>query len=60
MDKNPSLLIQNIDWLVTMDADRRVLRDAWVHITGNTVAALGEDRRLPPRPIECWMPPARS
>jgi 8-oxoguanine deaminase len=41
MNTNASLLIQNIDWLVTMDADRRVLRNAWVHITGNTIAALG-------------------
>ncbi len=37
-----SLLIKNIDWLITMDEERRVIGDGWLLIRDNTVAALGD------------------
>jgi 8-oxoguanine deaminase len=43
-----SLLVEHINYLVTMDADRRVLRDAWLLVQGNTLAALGEASQPPP------------
>ena len=39
---NNSLLIHDIDYLVTMDADRRVLRDAWLWIEDGFVRSLGK------------------
>jgi cytosine/adenosine deaminase-related metal-dependent hydrolase len=44
-DETPSLLVKNIDVLVTMDDDRRVLEDAWLLVRGNQIAALGERRQ---------------
>jgi hypothetical protein len=46
-----SLLVEHIDCLVTMDDERRVLRDAWLLVQGNTVAALGDSNQpTSPRP----------
>ena len=39
---NNSLLIHDVDYLVTMDADRRILRDAWLWIEGGMIRSLGE------------------
>lgn len=38
-----TLLIKNIDVLVTMDETRRVLENAWVLVRGNTIDSMGED-----------------
>lgn len=44
-----SLLVKNIDCLVTMDDERRVLTGAWLLAQGNTIAALGNSSQpLPP------------
>lgn len=40
--QNASLLIENIDYLVTMDTERRVLRDAWLWIEDGVIQDLGE------------------
>ncbi|WP_269525197.1 amidohydrolase family protein [Coraliomargarita parva] len=42
--QNASLLIHNLDYLVTMDADRRILQDAWVWIEDGDIKALGEGK----------------
>ena len=39
---NESLLVKNIDVLVTMDEDRRVLENAWMLVRDNTVHSMGE------------------
>lgn len=44
-----SLLVKNIDYLVTLDDDRRLLRDAWLLVRGNTIAGLGDARE--PLPV---------
>lgn len=36
-----TLVIKNIHTLVTMDEDRRVLRDAWVLVRGNVIDSVG-------------------
>jgi len=36
-----SLIIKNIHTLVTMDADRRVLHDAWIKVQENAIESLG-------------------
>lgn len=38
-----SLLVTNIDVLVTMDDERRVLENGWLLVGDNVVAALGDD-----------------
>jgi len=38
-----SLLVRDIDYLVTMDEPRRVLRDAWVRIEGGRIHSLGTE-----------------
>jgi cytosine/adenosine deaminase-related metal-dependent hydrolase len=50
MANNETLLVKNIDWLVTMDEERRVLRNAWVSVRDNVIAALGD--------AQVCMPPA--
>lgn len=40
-DQTRSLLIRNIDVLVTMDEARRVLEGAWLLVEGNRISALG-------------------
>ncbi|MEO0509756.1 MAG: amidohydrolase family protein [Verrucomicrobiota bacterium] len=39
---NNSLLIRNIDFLVTMDEEKRILRDAWLWIEDGFIHSLGE------------------
>ena len=36
------LLIRNADWVVTMDAERRILRDGAVAVDGDRIAAVGK------------------
>jgi Cytosine deaminase and related metal-dependent hydrolases len=40
--KNSSLYISDISYLVTLDAERRVLRDAWLWIEDGMIRSLGE------------------
>lgn len=49
-----SLLVHDIDYLVTMDAERRVLRDAWLHIEDGFIHSIGEGR--PPETIPASVP----
>jgi cytosine/adenosine deaminase-related metal-dependent hydrolase len=52
--KMTSLLLEGIDTLATFDADRRVLKNAWLWVEGNVIAGMGSgkyeggpvDRRL--------------
>jgi len=37
-----SILIKNADWLVTMDRDRRIIRDGAVAIEGSTISSVGK------------------
>ena len=39
--KNASLFIYDISYLVTMDHERRVLRDAWIWIEDGFIKELG-------------------
>jgi|TARA_B100000315_G_scaffold229998_2_gene240056 cytosine/adenosine deaminase-related metal-dependent hydrolase len=43
-----SLVVRNIDVLVTMDDDRRVLTNAWILVRGNVIEALGNANNKPP------------
>jgi len=42
VDGTGSLLVKNIDVLVTMDVERRVLEDAWMLVRGNVIDSMGE------------------
>jgi cytosine/adenosine deaminase-related metal-dependent hydrolase len=48
IDNNSSLLVKNIDYLVTMDESRRVIEDGWLLAKGNRIAALGAAGQQPP------------
>ena len=39
-------LIKNIDWLLTVDADRRIITDAAIAIAGGTIVAVGKTADL--------------
>ncbi len=43
------LLIRDIDWLVTVDSGRRILRDAAVAVTGGKIVAVGKSADIAPR-----------
>jgi 8-oxoguanine deaminase len=43
-----TLLIKNIDTLVTMDDERRVLENGWILVEGNTIHSLGGGTTPPP------------
>ncbi len=45
----PELLVKNADYLVTVDRDRRMLRDGAIAISGNRIAAVGKTQELAPR-----------
>ena len=45
----PELLVKNADYLVTVDRDRRMIRDGAVAISGNRIAAVGKTQELAPR-----------
>lgn len=47
-DATESLLVTDIDVLVTMDEDRRVLRNGWLLLRDNVVDALGSGDDPPP------------
>lgn len=42
------ILIEHIDWLLTVDRERRIIRDAAIAITGDTIAAVGKTDDLKP------------
>ena len=45
-DQPASLKIENCDYLLTLDAGRRILTDAAVVISGNTITAVGKTHEL--------------
>src|SRR5688572_23438796 len=45
----PDLLLKNADYLVTVDRDRRMIRDGAIAISGNRIAAVGKTQELTPR-----------
>ena len=45
----PDLLVKNADYLVTVDPQRRIIRDGAVAISGNRIAAVGKTDELAPR-----------
>lgn len=40
------LLIEGIDWLITVDGKRRIIRDAAVAVTGGKIAAVGKSAEI--------------
>ena len=42
------LLVRNIDWLLTVDADRRVIRDAAIAVKDGKFAAIGKTAAIDP------------
>jgi len=40
------LLVRNIDWLITVDAKRRVIRDAAIVVKGGKFAAIGKSAEI--------------
>lgn len=49
-----SLFVHDIDYLVTMDAERRILRDAWLYIEDGRIHSLGQDQ--PPATMPASVP----
>lgn len=48
----PSLLIKNIDWLVTVDAQRRAITDGAVLIQDDRIKAVGKTAELASSPVD--------
>ena len=44
--KEASLKIENCDFILTMDDDRRIVTDASIIVTGNTITAVGKTGEL--------------
>lgn len=40
------ILVRNIDWLITVDANRRVIRDGAIAVKGGKFAAVGKTREM--------------
>lgn len=40
--KSVDLIIEHIDWLITVDADRRIIKDAAIAVKGDTIEAVGK------------------
>lgn len=45
----PDLLIKNADYVVTVDRERRIIRDGAVAVKDNRIAAVGKSEELAPR-----------
>ena len=45
----PEVLIRNADYVVTVDKDRRMIRDGAIAISGNTIVAVGKTSEVAPR-----------
>lgn len=45
----PEVLIRNADYVVTVDRERRIIRDGAVAISGNQIAAVGKTAEIAPR-----------
>ncbi|HEU4659184.1 MAG TPA: amidohydrolase [Pseudolabrys sp.] len=43
-----SLLIKNLDYVITIDRERRIIRDGAIAITGDRIAAVGKSAELAP------------
>jgi len=46
MPENADLLIKNIDWLITVDPGRRILRDGAIAVKDGKIAAIGKSSEL--------------
>ena len=44
--QNVDLVIQNIEWLITVDAERRVMRDAAIAVLGGKIVAVGKSAEI--------------
>lgn len=44
--RHASLIIRNIDWLITVDRERRVIRDAAIAVEGGRIAAVGKSAAI--------------
>src|SRR5437868_2474951 len=59
MSDSPSrpydLLLRNIDWLITVDSQRRVIRDAAIGVKDGRIAAIGKSAAIGPatQTIDC-------
>jgi cytosine/adenosine deaminase-related metal-dependent hydrolase len=45
----PDLLIRNADYVVTVDNDRRIIRDGAIPISGKKIVAAGKTQEVAPR-----------
>ena len=54
MTEEKTLLVKNIDYLVTMDEKRRVIEGGWLLTKGNLIAAIGEAGDPIPQADETW------
>jgi 5-methylthioadenosine/S-adenosylhomocysteine deaminase len=45
----PEVLIRNADYVVTVDKDRRMIRDGAIAISGNKIVAVGKTSEVAPR-----------
>jgi 5-methylthioadenosine/S-adenosylhomocysteine deaminase len=46
MAENADLLVKDIDWLVTVDPERRILTDAAIVVAGGKIAAIGKSNDI--------------
>ncbi len=46
MSNHADLLVRNIDWLITVDATRRIIRDAAIAVKGGKFAAIGKSAAI--------------
>jgi 5-methylthioadenosine/S-adenosylhomocysteine deaminase len=46
MTKSVDLVIANIDWLITIDSDRRVIRDATIVVDQGKIVAIGKSTQV--------------
>ena len=46
MSRAPSLLVRNADWLLTMDGERRILRDGAIAIEDGRIVGVGKTREF--------------
>lgn len=49
MAEDADLLVKDIDWLITVDPERRIIRDAAIAVKDNKIAAIGKSADLAKR-----------
>ena len=60
-----TLLVHSADWLVTVDADRRIIRDGALAVEDDRIVAVGKTADVPrsfvaDRSSSTWAGPARE